>query len=150
MFLINEDTRGAAMDENTNTYKTGISFSLKRARVLIYHDTIRALGDPVCFRFLINKIDKKIERPDVFLFKIAFNAFFFEFPDRRQAVHSVAGKPADALGHDEINLPSECIIDHGLEADTPFYAGSADTFIRVHINKFPVIPAFDVVGAWYM
>lgn len=48
------------MDENTNTYKTGISFSLRRARVLIYHDTIRALGDPVCFRFLINKIDKKM------------------------------------------------------------------------------------------
>lgn len=38
----------------------GISFSLRRGRVLIYRDTIRALGYPDYFRFLINKNACKI------------------------------------------------------------------------------------------
>ena len=33
----------------------GISFSLKRARVRIYRDVFRALGEPGCFRFLIDE-----------------------------------------------------------------------------------------------
>ena len=32
-----------------------ITFSLKRQRVLIYRDVLRALGKPGCFRFLIDE-----------------------------------------------------------------------------------------------
>ncbi len=38
----------------------GISFSLRRGRVLIYRDTIRALEYPDYFRFLVNKDACKI------------------------------------------------------------------------------------------
>ncbi len=57
------------MDDNTNIYKTGISFSLKRARVLIYHDTIRALTDPVCFRFVNIRIIIHCDTSTVFVYK---------------------------------------------------------------------------------
>lgn len=40
--------------------RIGISFSLKRARVLIYHDTLRALQSPEFFRFLINEAKRKL------------------------------------------------------------------------------------------
>lgn len=41
-------------------HRIGISFSLKRECVLIYHDTIKALGNPDFFRFLINEDSKKL------------------------------------------------------------------------------------------
>ena len=39
----------------TNDGRLGISLSLKRARVRIYRDVFRALGEPGCFRFLIDE-----------------------------------------------------------------------------------------------
>lgn len=41
-------------------FRLGISFSIKRGCVLIYQDTLRALENPGCFRFLINNEDRKI------------------------------------------------------------------------------------------
>ena len=41
-------------------HRIGISFSLKRRCVLIYHDTLRALQKPEFFRFLINEGEKKL------------------------------------------------------------------------------------------
>ena len=38
-----------------NDGRLGISLSLKRARVRIYRDVFRALGEPGCFRFLIDE-----------------------------------------------------------------------------------------------
>ena len=43
-----------------------------------------------------------IKCPDVFLFKVALDAFFLQLPDGGQAVDSVPGKAADGLGDDEI------------------------------------------------
>jgi len=40
--------------------KLGISFSLKRRRVLIYRSSLRNLGTPQNIRFLLNVKDKKI------------------------------------------------------------------------------------------
>ena len=40
--------------------RIGISFSLKRHCVLIYHDTLRALQKPEFFRFLINENERKL------------------------------------------------------------------------------------------
>ncbi len=41
-------------------YKLGISFSMQRRRILIYHDTLRALGEPAYVRFLLNKEARRI------------------------------------------------------------------------------------------
>lgn len=38
----------------------GLSFSFKRGRTLIYHATIRELGDPEYIRFLLNKKEKTV------------------------------------------------------------------------------------------
>lgn len=41
-------------------YRTGISFSMKRRRVLIYRCTLRSLGVPKNIRFLLNMKQKRI------------------------------------------------------------------------------------------
>ena len=41
-------------------FKTGISFSMKRRRVLIYRCTLRALGMPKNLRFLLNMKKKRV------------------------------------------------------------------------------------------
>ena len=48
------------MDENAVGNRLGLSFNIRRGRMLIYHSTIRALGDPEYIRFLFNNRDKKI------------------------------------------------------------------------------------------
>lgn len=40
--------------------KLGISFSLKRRRVLIHRSTIKEIGNPEYIRFLVNSADKKL------------------------------------------------------------------------------------------
>lgn len=44
----------------TNEIRTGISFSMKRRRVLIYRSSLRALGMPSIIRFLLNMKQKKV------------------------------------------------------------------------------------------
>lgn len=44
----------------TNEIRTGISFSMKRRRVLIYRSSLRALGMPSNIRFLLNMKQKKV------------------------------------------------------------------------------------------
>lgn len=44
----------------TNEIRTGISFSMKRRRVLIYRSSLRALGMPSNIRFLLNMKKKKV------------------------------------------------------------------------------------------
>lgn len=41
-------------------YRTGISFSMKKGRVLIYRCTLRSLGVPKNIRFLLNVKKKRI------------------------------------------------------------------------------------------
>ena len=41
-------------------YKLGISFSMQRRRILVYHDTLRALGEPSYIRFLLNKDARRL------------------------------------------------------------------------------------------
>lgn len=41
---------------------------------------------------------------NILFLKIALDAVFLELADGGQAVHRVPGKPADALGHDEVHL----------------------------------------------
>ena len=40
--------------------KVGLSFSLRRGRLLIHHATIRAIGNPDYMRFLLNSKEKHI------------------------------------------------------------------------------------------
>ena len=44
----------------TEENRTGISFSMKRGRVLIYRCTLRSLGVPKNIRFLLNVKKKRI------------------------------------------------------------------------------------------
>mgnify|MGYP007070214089 CR=1 FL=1 len=46
-------------DSRVNT-DIGLSFNIRRGRLLIYHSTIRALGNPEYIRFLFNSKDKKV------------------------------------------------------------------------------------------
>ncbi len=87
-----------------------------------------------------------VEGPDVLFFKVAFDAVFLEFPDGCQAVDGVPGEAADALGDDQVDLPSERVLDHVLESNSLLDAGSADSFVRVDVHEFPVVAALDVVG----
>lgn len=46
--------------DNTTGIRLGLSFNIRRGRMLIYHSTIRAIGEPEYIRFLFNNKDKKI------------------------------------------------------------------------------------------
>lgn len=48
------------MDDNIAGIRLGLSFNIRRGRMLIYHSTIRAMGEPEYIRFLFNNRDKKI------------------------------------------------------------------------------------------
>lgn len=48
------------MDETRVETSLGLSFNIRRGRMLIYHSTIRALGEPEYIRFLFNSREKKI------------------------------------------------------------------------------------------
>ncbi len=48
------------MDDNTAGSRLGLSFNIRRGRMLIYHSTIIEIGEPEFIRFLFNNRDKKI------------------------------------------------------------------------------------------
>ena len=48
------------MSDNGMSSKLGMSFSIRRGRLLIHYATIKAIGEPDYIRFLINKRYKKI------------------------------------------------------------------------------------------
>ena len=48
------------MADNKYENKAGLSFALRRGRLLVHHATIRTLGDPDYIRFLLNKNGKRI------------------------------------------------------------------------------------------
>ena len=83
---------------------------------------------------------------NILFLKIALDAVFLELADGGQAVHRVPGKPADALGHDEVDFPGQRIRDHAFEALAVLGAGAGYAFVGVHVHELPVIPALDVIG----
>ena len=46
--------------EKTTDSRLGLSFSIRRGRLLIYHSVIRALGEPEQIRFLLNSRERHI------------------------------------------------------------------------------------------
>ena len=48
------------MDPNYESNVPGMSFSHKRARVLIFYSTVKALGNPEYIRILLNSKEKKV------------------------------------------------------------------------------------------
>lgn len=48
------------MSETRLENKAGLSFSLRRGRLLVYHATIQMLGEPSYIRFLLNAKDRKL------------------------------------------------------------------------------------------
>ena len=53
---------------------------------------------------------------NVLLLEEALAAVLLQLPDGRQAVHCVTGEPADALGHNQIDLSGQRVRDHLVEA----------------------------------
>ena len=86
-----------------------------------------------------------VKGPDVFLFKEAFHAFLLQVADGRQAVHGVAGKAANRLGDDQINLSVQRVLHHLLEAFAVLDACAGNTFIGVYAAELPIGVAFDEV-----
>lgn len=86
-----------------------------------------------------------VEGPDVLFFEVAFDTVLLELPDGGEAVDGISGESADALGDDQVDLPGERVLYHGLEADSLLDAGSADSLVRIDIDELPVVAAFDVV-----
>ena len=48
------------MSETRLENKAGLSFSLRRGRLLVYHATIKMLGEPNYIRFLLNAKENKL------------------------------------------------------------------------------------------
>lgn len=71
---------------------------------------------------------------------------FFELSDGHQAIHRVSGEAADGFGHDEVNLPSQGIRHHGVEAVTLFCVDGRDALVRVDLYKLPFRLRPDILG----
>ena len=57
-----------------------------------------------------------VQCPDIFLFKIDFNPFIFQFSHGGQAVHRIPGKPADRFCDDKVNFAGYSIRYHSLKS----------------------------------
>lgn len=73
-----------------------------------------------------------VKSPDVFLLEKAFYAMLFQLPDGGQAVHSIPGKTADALGDDQIDFPGKGVYHHFVEPITVLCRDRADALIYVN------------------
>ena len=71
---------------------------------------------------------------------------FFQLSDGRKAVHCVAGETADRFCNDEVDLARQRILHHAVEAVTLFCVAAGYSFVRIHGNELPIIPALDVGG----
>ena len=87
-----------------------------------------------------------VQRPDVLLLKVNLHTFFLKLSDGGKAVHGITGKSADALGHDEVNLAVQGILNHPLEALAVLHIGARYAFVRIYGNELPIVPPLDIIG----
>src|SRR5699024_1179165 len=87
-----------------------------------------------------------VQGPDVFFLKIDLHAFFLELAHRGQAVYRISGKAADRFGNDKVYLASQCIRHHAFESLAVLGIRTRYALVRIHGNKLPIVPAFDIVG----
>jgi len=87
-----------------------------------------------------------IQRPDVFFLKVDLHTFFLEIAYGGQAVDRVAGKAADRLGDNQIDLTIKGVGDHAFEAHALFGVRACYALVGINTDKFPIVAAFDIVG----
>ena len=63
---------------------------------------------------------------DGFLLEIDRIVLFFELADVFQAVQCIAGKPADGLGNNHVDVPSHAFVNHAVEFGALFGVGTGD------------------------
>ena len=136
--LTSEGVRPITEADKENITKLCLSMSEGALRVLGF--AMRTLTELPNEQFAL-----PVKSPDVFLFEEAFHAFLLQVADGRQAVHGVAGKAADRLGDDQINLSVQRVLYHLLEAFAVLDACAGNTFIGVYAAELPIGVAFDEV-----
>ena len=83
---------------------------------------------------------------DGFLLEIDRNVLFFELADVFQAVQCIAGKPADGLGNNHVDVPSHAFVNHAVEFGALFGVGTGDTVISEYSGEFPFWIFMNVLG----
>ena len=78
-------------------------------------------------------------------FKPHLNAFIFQVSYSLQQIHGIAGKAADGLCKDDVNLSILGIRYELLESFPFLRAGSGDAVIRIHARIFPRRVLLDVL-----
>ena len=68
----------------------------------------------------------------------------FEWTYGHKAVHCVAGKPADGFGHNQVNFPTERVLNRLVKAGAVFSRGTRMPFIGIQPRELPVSPSHDV------
>ena len=63
-----------------------------------------------------------------------------------QAVQCIAGKPADGLGNNHVDVPSHAFVNHAVEFGALFGVGTGDTVISEYSGEFPFWIFMNVLG----
>ena len=66
---------------------------------------------------------------DRLFFKIDRNVLFLELADVLQAIQRIAGKPADGLGDNHVDVPGHAFVNHAVELRALFRIGAGDAII---------------------
>ena len=63
-----------------------------------------------------------------------------------EAVESVAGKSADGLGDDHVDVTGHALVDHSVEFLTFFGVGAGNTIVRKYARQLPFRILLNVLG----
>ena len=113
---------------------TTLEFNEQRLQMNLYYICQKfseCLGTLKLNKNIILFIDGIDVRPsqipyEEFLFKIDRNVLFFELTDVFQAVQRIAGKPADGLGDNHVDVPGHAFVNHAVELRALFRIGAGD------------------------
>ena len=87
-----------------------------------------------------------VQRVDGFLLEINRYVLVLQLPDVLKAVESVAGKSADGLGDDHVDITGHALVDHSVEFVTLFCVGAGDTVVCKYACQLPFRILLNVLG----
>ena len=113
---------------------TTLEFNEQRLQMNLYYICQKfseCLGTLKLNKNIILFIDGIDVRPsqipyEEFLFTIDRNVLFFELTDVFQAVQCIAGKPANGLGNNHVDVPGHAFVNHAVELRALFRIGAGD------------------------
>lgn len=62
----------------------------------------------------------------------------FELTDVLQAVQWIAGKPANRLGNNHVDVPGHAFVNHAVELRALFRIGAGDAIVRKDASQHPI------------